>query len=59
MTPAERQAKWRANNPGAWKAARARYYAKNRRALILVQRIRQAGVAPPSLAEARRMLVAP
>jgi hypothetical protein len=56
MTDARRNALWREMNPEAWKAARARYYAKNRRVLILAQKMRQAGVKPPPLAELRRSL---
>lgn len=59
LSHARRCALWRERNPEAWKACRARYYAKNRAALILVNSLRQAGVTPPTLAEARRMLAAP
>lgn len=50
---AEASARWRANNPEAQRRASRRYYLANRAALIFQQRCRNAGVAPPSLADIR------
>lgn len=56
MSDARRNALWRERNPELWKAARERYYQKNRRAIILAQRMRNAGIKPPPLAQIRKTL---
>lgn len=56
MTNAERQKAWRTNNPENYRAARRRYYLKNRRAIIYIQRIKNAGLKPPPIAEVRALL---
>jgi hypothetical protein len=56
MSDARRNALWREMNPEKWKAARERYYQKNRRAIIFAQRMRNAGLTPPPLAEIRKSL---
>jgi hypothetical protein len=56
MTDARRNALWRDRNPEAWKAAREKYYRKNRLAIIAAQKLRNCGIKPPPLAELRRSL---
>lgn len=50
----EKSAKWRANNPEAWKKIRQRYYQANRAEIIFQQRVRNAGLKI-TLAQARAM----
>lgn len=53
MSTAAYQKHWRQQNPDKQRAATARYYQKNAKALIFQQRCRNAGIAVPSLVEMR------